>query len=283
MKTALIITTYNWPLALSLVLKSVREQSLIPDEVIIADDGSEDETRRLIQREALDFPCTLKHSWQEDIGFRVARSRNLAIASSKSDYIILIDGDMVLHRHFVRDHIKVARAGFFTQGSRVLMSAPASAKLLTTGQIKLNFFSPGIVRRRHTLRLPLLGQFWLQLTAGKNRHGIKTCNQAWQRDDLIRLNGFDERMMAWGCEDEELAARAFHSGLKRQDCRFTALAYHLWHKERRNNDCSPNLKFLHETNRLQLTRAADGLDKHIYTSGHDAYARSPDTISGNSS
>lgn len=274
MKTALIITTYNWPTALSLVLQSVRAQSMMPDEVIIADDGSGEDTRQLIEQARIDFPCALRHTWQEDLGFRVARSRNLAIAASQSDYLIIIDGDMVLHRHFVRDHIRAARTGFFTQGSRVLMSAPASAKLLGNGQTRLGFFSAGIVRRRHTLYLPLLGRCWLRFSAGQKRRGIKSCNQAWWRDDLIRLNGFDERMTCWGCEDDEIAARAFHAGLKRQDCRFTALAFHLWHKERRSGESSPNLKFLEETNRMRLTRSADGLEKHLHSNEHGITAPS---------
>ena len=263
MKTALIVTTYNWPEALALVLRSIGTQSVLPDEVIVADDGSGDETRRLLERMAAELPCPLRHSWQEDLGFRVARSRNLAIAASHADYLILIDGDMVLHRHFVRDHVRAARPGFFSQGSRVLLDEAATVKAIRAGRAAPGLFSPGIVRRRHTLRLPWAGLVWLRHSAGRKRGGIKGCNQAWWRDDLIRLNGFDERMLSWGREDDEIVARAFHAGLQRQDCRFMALAFHLWHPERHDQGASPNQRYLDETNRNRLTWAADGLDKHL--------------------
>ena len=48
MQISLIITTYNRPDALLLVLKSIEHQSLVPNEVIIADDGSNAKTQELI-------------------------------------------------------------------------------------------------------------------------------------------------------------------------------------------------------------------------------------------
>ena len=88
MKLTLIITTYNWPAALLLVLKSVENQSIKPDELIIADDGSRDETKNLINKLKKDSNINIIHSWQEDIGFRAAKSRNKAILKSSGDYIV---------------------------------------------------------------------------------------------------------------------------------------------------------------------------------------------------
>ena len=105
MKLTLIITTYNWPDSLLLVLKSILNQTVLPDEIIIADDGSGSETRELISKFKKDTNLNIIHSWQDDIGFRAAKSRNNAIIESTGDYIVLIDGDVILHPNFLEDHI----------------------------------------------------------------------------------------------------------------------------------------------------------------------------------
>ena len=49
MTTALVITTYNAPLDLRCTLLSVAMQTVMPDEIIIADDGSREPTREMIE------------------------------------------------------------------------------------------------------------------------------------------------------------------------------------------------------------------------------------------
>ena len=93
---SLLIATYNWPQALACVLASVRAQRVAPLEVVIADDGSRDDTRRLIEREAQHFPVPIVHVWHEDTGFRLAAIRNKAIAQARGEYLVQIDGDIVL-------------------------------------------------------------------------------------------------------------------------------------------------------------------------------------------
>jgi len=105
MRVSLVITTYNNFAALLLVLKSIEGQSLLPFSVVIADDGSDNNTKKLIKNFQLTTCLKIIHSWQKDKGFRAAKSRNKAIAESKADYIILVDGDVILHPEFVQDHI----------------------------------------------------------------------------------------------------------------------------------------------------------------------------------
>ena len=101
-----------------------------PGEIIVADDGSRSDTGEVVARLAALSPVPLIHSWQEDKGFRLARSRNRAIAKAKGEYIVLVDGDIVLERHFIEDHLGFARPGFFVQGTRVLLSRELSAQVL---------------------------------------------------------------------------------------------------------------------------------------------------------
>lgn len=106
MKTALLISTYNWKEALSLVLDSIKIQSQLPDEVLIADDGSDDATKQVIDEFRQTFKIPVKHVWQEDLGFRKSMILNKTIAQAEADYIIQIDGDCIMHKDFIKDHIK---------------------------------------------------------------------------------------------------------------------------------------------------------------------------------
>ena len=119
MKTTLIISTYNRPEALSVCLDSVRFQTVMPDEVIVGDDGSTSETKDLIESFKKDFPVPLIHLWQEDNGFRLAMMRNKSVAAATGDYIIEIDGDIFLHNKFVEDHKRLAKPGHYLRGTRV--------------------------------------------------------------------------------------------------------------------------------------------------------------------
>ncbi len=263
MKVSIIVTTYNWESALESVLESIALQTRLPDEVIVADDGSTIATKNLIQKIVKNYPVPLKHSWQQDEGFRLSRSRNLAIAMSQCEYIIIIDGDMVLDTHFVADHLRAAKTGFMVQGSRILTLPNFDAKKLLHENKKLNFFSRGIERRRHTLRMPKIAKLVLKLSEGKKRDGVKGCNQGWWRTDLIALNGFDERFIGWGREDDDILARAFRLGLKRRDLRFSGLAAHIYHHERQPEGENPNDRWLKDNSERNVIACELGLDQHL--------------------
>jgi glycosyltransferase involved in cell wall biosynthesis len=262
-RASVVITTYNWPEALRAGLVSLARQSVPPHEVIVADDGSGAATGALIGEVARDYPVPLRHSWIEDRGFRVALARNRAIAASSGDYVLLLDGDMLVHRHFVADHLRAARPGSFVQGVRVLTDAAARDRLLADGARFPGFFERGLRRRRHTLHVPALAAIGLRLSAGRSEGMIKTCNQGWWRESLLAVNGFDERYEGWGREDKDLAVRAFHAGLKRRSLRFAGLAAHLYHRERHDAGQSVNDPLLAEARASGRVRSPLGLDRHL--------------------
>ncbi len=156
MTISLIVTTYNRPDALRLVLDSISRQSRLPDEVVVADDGSGDETRRLLENTAAGFPVPLRHVWQEDKGFRAGTARNKAIAAASGEYIVQIDGDMVLHPCFVADHAAVARRGAFVLGSRVRLNEEWTRRYCRSGRFpSISIFSRAIYKgREKAIRLP---------------------------------------------------------------------------------------------------------------------------------
>ncbi|AGG90759.1 MULTISPECIES: glycosyltransferase family 2 protein [Rhodanobacter] len=260
MRISVAVITYNWPAALARVLRALAAQSELPHEVIVTDDGSQPATRELLERIAADYPVRLVHLWQPDDGARMSRARNRAIAAAQGDYVILLDGDMVAEPHFVADHRAFARRGCFVQGSRVLTDAALTRRLLE-GVALPGFFGRGIERRRHTLRLPWLARWYAR--PGTKQRGIKSCNMAFWRDDLLRLNGFNEAMTGWGREDTELALRAFHAGLLRRELRFSALATHLYHPTRKHVVDNPNDRIVDETRTYRLLRCERGVEQHL--------------------
>lgn len=260
---SLLVTTYNWKQALQRVLESAARQTRLPDEVIVADDGSGQDTADLLAALARDYPVPLRHAWQADQGFRAGRSRNLATAAALGEYLLLLDGDMVLERHFVADHARAARRGSFVQGSRVLTGPVFRERMLGHAGRRPTPLARGVTRRRNALRSLLLSDAWLAINTRTAPRTIKSCNQGWWRSDLVRLNGFDERMQGWGREDVELAWRAHNAGIACRQLRFAGLAYHLHHAERHQDGASPNDRYVAETREQGLTRCSHGLDAHL--------------------
>jgi glycosyltransferase involved in cell wall biosynthesis len=233
MKTsvALCITTYNSPAYLDLTLLSVLKQSILPKEVIIADDGSGESTKLLIEQYKAIFPIPLIHCWHPDEGFRVAKIRNKAILASHCEYIIFIDGDMVLHRHFIRDHIKNSNPQHFIQGSRVLVSKTISEQRLCSKKICFHFFSKGIINRINTLSLPCLSKIIMRFYGAKGHTGVRSCNLSFWKQDAMNINGFNEDFEGWGREDSEFVVRLLNSGVKRQNLKLGGVGFHIWHPE----------------------------------------------------
>ena len=160
MSVSLIVTTYNWPDALELCLKSALAQTRLPDEIIVADDGSTSETAERIAAVARTTSLPLVHSWQEDQGFRAAMSRNRAIARSSGDYLIMIDGDMILDSRFIQDHINAVQKGYFVQGGRVLIDPDRTAQLVKEKSIALFWGSRGLSNRKNALHSPWLSRLF---------------------------------------------------------------------------------------------------------------------------
>lgn len=261
---SLIITTYNWKEALTVVLKSVNRQTRMPNEVIVADDGSRDDTRERIEalRDTLDF--NLVHIHQPDDGFQVSKIRNRGIAAAKSEYIISIDGDMMLHPRFVADHLKVAKSNTFVQGGRVIMSEPLTKSILQNPDIAVipNFSSKEVRNSKNALWLPALTHLAAQITTN-NLKRIRGCNQAFWRKDLINVNGFNEAFQGWGREDTDICLRLNNNGVNRINLKFAGIAYHLYHPEAQRTSLAANDKILQDAIYHKLTFCKLGLDQYM--------------------
>lgn len=241
---AVVITTYNWPGALSLALTALSSQERLPDEVLVADDGSDARTADVIARHAASYPVPLHHVWHEDHGFRAGAIRNRAIMRSTSEYIIQIDGDILLHPDAVRHHLANARRATFVQGSRALLTASLTRKMLDTSRSRVRPFERGVRHRLNAWYLPLLAPLASRTTTDPLSR-VRGCHVAYWRDDVLRINGYNEAMVGWGLEDSEFVARLQHASVARRTLKFSAVAWHLWHLERAR-DAVPRNRAIYE-------------------------------------
>ena len=230
MKTTLLITTYNWPDALDITLLSVQNQVLKPSEIIIADDGSGIETLNLIKLWQSKSEIPIIHSWQEDIGFRLATSRNKAIVKSTGDYIIMIDGDLVLHQNFIKDHVKHSKKNQFVIGPRVLLNETYSFKLLHDKDVSFSVPLRGILaNKKNLINNNIFSNLFSYQT--KSDKQVRGCNMACFKSDLININGFNEDFIGWGREDTELVNRLLNLNVSRKNIKFKCNTLHIFHKE----------------------------------------------------
>ncbi|XOD68541.1 MAG: glycosyltransferase family 2 protein [Flavobacteriales bacterium AspAUS03] len=270
---SLVISTYNWPEALKHVLLSAFEQSILPVEIIIADDGSGLETRHLIKKIQKKSPIPLKHVWHEDQGFRRTVILNKAIRNAAGKYIVQTDGDCILSRRFIKDHLTMAKPGLFLYGTRVDVPQNLFKKRIQQGEkFHIRFFDRGIRNRHRSLYWPdyTLRWAWIEKFFSNSRsqsipYTISGCNMSFWKMDFFKVNGYNEEITGWGFEDSELAFRFLHKGLKSQRLKFQAILYHIDHganfKKETHALIKKNRQIFQHTLQHKMIRCRNGLCK----------------------
>ncbi len=257
----LITPTYNWPEALELLLLSVLNQTILPNEVIIADDGSRQETKQLIEHYQKIFSIPLIHIWHEDVKNRKPKIMNKAIAIAKNDYIIEIDGDIIMNKYFIEDHLTFAEKGIYLYGSRVNIQEKLLPKLFFEKIITLNLFSEGIKKRGRTIRFPFLMNFVKNVD--KRSRKLRGCNMSFWREDIIKINGFNEDLVGWGIDDSEMIQRLHNIGIKGKRLKFAGIAYHVYHKEQSKSHIEINNEIERLTTEKKLTFIEKGINQYL--------------------
>lgn len=260
-KCTLVTPTYNWPEALELLLLSVLNQSVLPDEVIIADDGSKEDTKNLIENFKKTFPVPLVHIWHEDLNNRKPRIMNKAIASAKYDYIIEIDGDIILNKHFIEDHLAFCEKGNYLYGSRVNIQKKLLPELFAKKIIHFNFFSKGIKRRGRTIRIPFLMNY--AKSVDKCSRKLRGCNMSFWKEDFIKINGYNEKLVGWGMDDSEMIQRLHNIGIKGKRIKYAGIVYHIYHNEQSRINVPANLQIENQTIKDKLTFIEKGVDQFL--------------------
>lgn len=256
---ALIISTYNRSNALQRVLESVLQQSVQPTNIIIADDGSDNTTRNLIDSFKNGCkPQQLIHVWQPDEGFRVARIRNKALRAARGvEYIIQIDGDMVLHPLFIADHLAVAQQGYFIRGNKYMLSVQETQQVLTHGNDSIHTFSIPLGKAQKAKRIPLLRNIYNALNI--DIKGVFGSNMGYWLHDAEAINGYDNSFSGWGSEDDDFADRLRMLGVKSKSIKFGAIAYHLHHPNADRSSVEYNHQLRTQHTSQKITRTINGI------------------------
>jgi glycosyltransferase involved in cell wall biosynthesis len=229
MHVSLIITTYNWPEALVVTLRSALQQSYAPFEIIIADDGSNDATLRAAAMVLRKSPVPWRHVRHADKGIRQARIKNLGVKYAQGEYFVFIDHDVALHPEFLKDHMDNLNKRCFLQGKRVFLSQKMTNEYLDQGEFRVpSPLTRGLENRKNALRLPRLGKL---LTRKKNfQTTLRGCNLSMHRTLFTLVDGYDEIFDGlWGREDSDICYRLFNSGCCIKNVWFSGIQYHLHH------------------------------------------------------
>jgi glycosyltransferase involved in cell wall biosynthesis len=256
--TSLVIATYNWAEALHCNLLSVAAQKVLPKEVIIADDGSDDRTRAVIDQMRVTFPIPIVHVWHEDIGFRKSQILNKAIARSSGSYLIQVDGDVLLHPLFISDHIAAAEPGVFIRGSRARLTLERTENVLQKNNTNLHFYSPGVYNRLNAVRLPTLR--WLGHRKEMKSRSVRGSNLAYWKADFVQVNGYNNDLNGWGHEDEELAARFINNRIEKKIVKLGAVQFHLHHNELTKLNEPFHRQIIEETLVTKVKRCTNGYE-----------------------
>lgn len=247
-----IVATYNRPLALGLVLRALDQQRTRPAQIVIADDGSGEETRDVVEHFRDTSKIPVIHCWQDDQGFRKASALNRALASVTTKNVIFLDGDCIPLPHFIQDHLAFIQDHWVTAGPRILLNEPYSEAVERAGAAyPKNFLEalPLWTRGRLNRVAPLIrlpdGAWRRQQPL--NWRMLRGCNFSARTADLMRVAGFDESFEGWGLEDSDLALRLINSNVSIKSGRFGCAVLHLWHKEEKRDQLRRNERTLQET------------------------------------
>ncbi|MDO9542837.1 MAG: glycosyltransferase [Kiritimatiellia bacterium] len=257
MKVSALITVYNRPKMAIACLRALALNTRLVDEVIVSDDGSDEQCVRAMQGTFNDFPFPVRYVRQEHNDYRLAAARNNAIRAARGDYLVSLDCDILLLPDTIETHLRYARQGLFIAGDRALLresntnlalKGKISARMLATlwDEADKNRLAKTHYRFQRNRLLRRLG------LSAPHKPKILGCHFSLFREDAERVNGFDEKFVGWGLEDDDFARRLYKTGLKGKSVIREARALHLWHpsvgSKPQKISVSPNMAYFKRAN-----------------------------------
>lgn len=281
---SIILSTYNSPVWLEKVIWGYMQQTFRDFEIVIADDGSTDDTRQLIQKLSECSGIPIVHVWQEDDGFRKNRALNKAIAACRGDYLIFSDGDCIPRKDFVAQHVRNSAKNRFLSGGYFKLSMDISRAITRQDIEEQHPFDVRWLKQRGLKRSPRNLKLTRSAALGFLLNRLVIAAPSWNghnaschKEHLFEVNGFNEDM-AYGGEDRELGDRLMNNGLRPHKIRYSAVLVHLDHPR---GYVDPEIKKRNHLIRMQTIRnhvitTSAGLDRHTSLKTHENHTFDPD-------
>ncbi|WP_336127026.1 glycosyltransferase family 2 protein [Mesoflavibacter sp. CH_XMU1422-2] len=241
-KSSVVISTYNQPKWLKKVLQGFEQQIESDFEIIIADDGSKEETKLVIDQFKSLSNISVKHVWQEDNGFNKTKILNKAIKVVDSDYLIFTDGDCIPRSDFVKKHLELRKENCFLSGGYFKLPKHISKAISHEDIIEQRCFdkdwllSKGLKINFKINKLTSFGfKEWFLNTFTTTKATWDGMNTSGWKKDILKVNGFDERMK-YGGEDREMGERLINLGIIPIQARYSLICVHLHHERPYKNE-----------------------------------------------
>jgi glycosyltransferase involved in cell wall biosynthesis len=235
-RASVVVTTYNNPRYLELVLLGYARQDRADFEVVVADDGSRDETKQLIDRLRPGFPVPLVHAWQPDIGFRQSRVLNWGALHARADHLVFTDGDCIPPAHMVSRHLAAARPNTLVVGGCVRLAQEPSAAI-TPDQVANGAFEALLTPAdRRSMWWWHVKNTWYIATGARRRPKIQGLNFSVDRAAFYAVNGFDLAYENNARQDSDLRNRLRLTSARARCIWHSCIVFHLWHKRHAGRD-----------------------------------------------
>lgn len=270
MKVSVIISFYNKIEVLKLLLAGFERQSFKDFEIVIADDGSKSEVFEEIKGIMDQSGVPINHVWHEDNGWQKNIILNKAIIATKGEYLIFVDGDCIPHKHYVGDHYHNRKEGVILTGRRVKLSEKISKDLTTksvlSGSLDKRLLSPVVFdsffgKTKHIEKgFRLWGLIPMVYERKNPSRQVLGCNFSLFKNDLLAINGFDERYSGPGIgEDIDIDMRFCNNGGEIMLFKLGAIQYHVYHPLLSRYNKENNSKIFEENKELNIKATNFGI------------------------
>lgn len=271
MEISVIFSTYNSEEWLEKVILGFSVQTFRNFEIIIADDGSREATKNLIDKLRAEIDIPIIHVWQDDNGFQKSQILNKAILASTSDYLIFTDGDCIPRKDFVEVHDKFREKGYFLSGGYFKLPMNISKLISKDDIINQRCFDLNWLKANGLPSSFKNIKFLASGLSSKILNFVTPTNASWNghnssgwKQDLMEVNGFNQEMQ-YGGQDRELGERLFNKGLKSKQIRYSAICVHLDHKRGYVNEetWKKNHAIRENTRKNKVIKTPIGIDSNL--------------------
>jgi hypothetical protein len=233
-KTSLIITVFNRSHLIRKALLSLKNQSVKPHELILSDDGSTEDIFESIKDivSVLEFP--VKYVRQENKGFRLAKKRNNGVRNSNGDLIIFLDQDLIHTNNLIKTFIENSKEKRFLTGMPIWLPEEKSNAITEDKIINNNFRSLISCDEKTTIDKQFKKDkryYYLHKMRLTNQPRLRGGVCAINRKDFELINGYDEKFIGWGAEDDDVGNRLYKLGVEGYNPFKDEYTIHLFHEK----------------------------------------------------